>query len=352
MIIPRNLTLGRKNSNWLFVFLLCFMILLSCKENSPENTPETSEVEVLQMPSLARLEYRINAKLGEGAYWNHQTQELYWVDILGKELHIYNPATKEDRSLPTPSRIGTVVPQTDSTAVIALDDGVYIMNTNSGEINVLSEVEKEMTTNRFNDGKCDPNGNLWVGSMHLKESEPLGSVYKISSTGETTKMIDSVTISNGIVWTRDAKTMYYIDTPSAEIKAFDYDKSSATISNQRTAVKVPVEMGFPDGMAIDEEDMLWVGLWNGNSVARFDPNTGKLISKIEVHAHNVTACAFGGANLDKLYITTASVDMTEEEITKYPLAGSVFVANPGVRGVKSDFFALPTKLESAEATNE
>lgn len=340
----------------LFIFLLCITSLASCnenpKDNPQENVVKTSETKELQMPDLAQLEYRIKAKLGEGAFWNHKTQEFYWVDILGKELHIYNPATKVDRFLPTPSRIGTVVPQSDSTAVVALDDGVYMMNTKTGAITALSEVEKEMTVNRFNDGKCDPNGNLWVGSMHLEESQPLGSVYKISSTGETTKMIDSVTISNGIVWTKDATTMYYIDTPSAEIKAFDYDKETATISNQRTAVKVPVTLGFPDGMAIDEEDMLWVGLWNGNSVARFDPNTGKLISKIEVPAHNVTACAFGGPNLDKLYITTASVDMTKEENAKYPMAGSVFVANPGVKGVKSDFFAPPPNIESGGTTNE
>jgi len=339
-------------SNYLFTFLLCALTLVSCKDNPKENVLETDELEVLKMESLSRLEYRIKAKLGEGAFWNYQTQEFYWVDILGKELHIYNPATKEDRSLPTPSRIGTVVPQSDSTAVVALDDGVYIMNTNTGKITVLSEVEKEMTVNRFNDGKCDPNGNLWVGSMHLEESEALGSVYKITSTGETTKMIDSVTISNGIVWTKDASTMYYIDTPSAEIKAFDYDKNTATISNQRTAVKVPVEMGFPDGMAIDEEDMLWVGLWNGNGVVRFDPNTGRLLSRIDVAAHNVTACAFGGPNLDLLYITTASVDMTKEESAKYPLAGSIFVADPGVRGVKSDFFATAPSKATGGTTNE
>ena len=338
--------------NHLCTILLCSIFLWSCKETTPKVQDAIPTADIVETPAKASLEYRFKAKLGEGAFWNHQTQEFYWVDILGKELHIYNPATKVDRSLPTPSRIGTVVPQSDSTAVIALDDGVYIINTNTGEITVLSEVEKEMTVNRFNDGKCDPNGNLWVGSMHLEESQPLGSVYKISSTGETVKMIDSVTISNGIVWTKDATTMYYIDTPSAEIKAFDYDKNTSTISNQRTAVRVPTTMGFPDGMAIDEEDMLWVGLWNGNSVARFDPNTGKLISKIEVPAHNVTACAFGGPNLDILYITTASVDMTKEESAKYPMAGSVFVAIPGVKGVKSDFFALPSKVESGTPTNE
>ena len=174
--------------------------------------------------------------------------------------------------------------------------------------------------------------------MHLEQMMPMGSVYKISATGKTTKMIDSVTISNGIVWTKDATTMYYIDTPTQNIQAFDFDLTTSTLSNERTAVRIPEALGFPDGMAIDEEDMLWVGLWNGNAVGRFDPKTGELISQIEVPAHNVTSCAFGGENLDKLYITTAIVDMTEEEKAMYPLAGSLFVADPGVKGVRSTFF--------------
>jgi sugar lactone lactonase YvrE len=174
--------------------------------------------------------------------------------------------------------------------------------------------------------------------MHLEQMIPMGSVYKISATGETIKMIDSVTISNGIVWTKDASTMYYIDTPTQNIQAFDFDVTTSTLSNERTVVRISQAIGFPDGMAIDEEDMLWVGLWNGNAVGRFNPKTGELISKIEVPAHNVTSCTFGGKNLDKLYITTASVDMTEDEKTKYPLAGSLFVADPGVKGVPGEFF--------------
>ncbi|MCZ6595423.1 MAG: SMP-30/gluconolactonase/LRE family protein [Bacteroidetes bacterium] len=321
-------------SNRLLLFILTSIFLLNCTERSTEKNPG-SEVKTLQM---AQLEYEIPSLLGEGAFWNYKSGELYWIDIDGKKLHIYNPETKTNRSFPTPSRIGTVVPQTDTTAVIALEDGIYIINTENGNIKALSEVEKEMTFNRFNDGKCDPNGNLWVGSMHLEQMIPMGSVYKISETGETTKMIDSVTISNGIVWTKDASAMYYIDTPTQNIQVFDFDTATSTLSNERTAVRVPKALGFPDGMSIDEEDMLWVGLWNGNAIGRFDPKTGKLISKIEVPAHNVTSCAFGGKNLDKLYITTASVDMTEEEKANYPLAGSLFVADPGVKGVHSEFF--------------
>jgi sugar lactone lactonase YvrE len=132
--------------------------------------------------------------------------------------------------------------------------------------------------------------------------------------------------------------MYYIDTPSANIMAYDFDPETSTISNGRVAVKVSEEDGFPDGMTIDENDMLWVGMWNGNAIAHFNPKTGELIDKIKVPAHNVTSCAFGGKNLDILYITTSSLDMSEEEQKAYPLAGSIFKAKPGVKGVESCFF--------------
>jgi len=312
---------------------------MACNQRSKDETEVEIPEKTKQKQVNAVLEYQVESQLGEGAFWNYETDELFWVDIEGAKLHIYDPVTKTNRSLPTPSRIGTVVPQTDSTSVVALEDGIYLMNTHSGAIEIISEVEKEMTINRFNDGKCDPNGNLWVGSMHLEQTAPMGSVYKVNVLGETTKMIDSVTISNGLVWTQDTKTFYYIDTPTGTIRAYDYDTTWATITNPRIAVTVPEALGFPDGMAIDAEDKLWVGLWNGNAVARFDPITGALLSKIEVPAHNVTACAFGGPNLDLLYITTASLDMTNSEKEKYPLAGSIFVAKPGVNGVKSTFFA-------------
>jgi sugar lactone lactonase YvrE len=286
----------------------------------------------------ATLEYEIKATLGEGAFWNHHTQEFYWVDIEGKSLHIYNPKTKINKSLATPTRIGTVVPKNSTKAVVALEDGVYIINTQSGDISLLSDIENDKTQNRFNDGKCDPFGRLWVGSMALNQEEYSGNLYMIDEHGKTELKIDSVTISNGIVWDSNHKTMYYIDTPTAKIRAFDYDNRTGSISNERVVVEVNNSVGYPDGMAIDEENMLWVAMWNGNAVVRFDPNTGEILSKIEVPAHNVTSCAFGGKLLDTLYITTASVDMTAEEQAKYPLAGSLFKAVPGVKGVKSAFF--------------
>lgn len=286
----------------------------------------------------AELLYQVPAQLGEGALWDAKNNRLFWVDIEGKELHIFDPRTKRDQLISMPSRIGTVVPVSDNEVLAALQDGIYSVNLNNKKLELFSTVESTMTENRFNDGKCDPSGNLWVGSMHLNQEQGKAKLYKIDGRGNATAMIDQVTISNGIVWTGDKKTMYYIDTPTKQIKAYDFDMNTQTISNERVAVEVPDILGFPDGMTIDENDHLWVGMWNGNAVLCFDPKSGTLIDQIEVPAHNVTSCAFGGENLDILYITTASLDMTDQEKKEFPLAGSLFMVKPGVKGVKSNYF--------------
>ncbi|WP_442265893.1 SMP-30/gluconolactonase/LRE family protein [Tenacibaculum sp. ZS6-P6] len=313
------------------IVLLVILNAIACKEN------------VKQVKEQAELEFKIDAKLGEGAIWNHISKELYWIDIEGKKLHIYNPSSKQNSSIEMPCRIGTVVPSEDKNkAIVALEDGIYVVNTRTKELSLLSDVESDITENRFNDGKCDPNGNLWVGSMHLAQNKPNANLYKINEKGESDKMLDGITISNGIVWSKDKSTMYYIDTPKGTIRAFDYDKKTSEISNERVVVTVDPKDGFPDGMAIDDQDMLWVGMWNGNAVAKYNPKTGTLEKKIKVPAHNVTSCAFGGDNFDELYITTASVDMTDDEKKQFPLAGSVFKIKLKEKGVKSNFFKKPS----------
>jgi len=193
---------------------------------------------------------------------------------------------------------------------------------------------------RFNDGKCDPAGRLWAGSMHLDQIEGEANLYMIDQEGNGSIKVEGVTISNGIVWTKDAKTMYYIDTPTGQVVAYNYDNETGEISKKRVVVEIPTSMGFPDGMTIDANDNIWIGLWNGDSVVCFDPRSGQLLQRISVPAHNVTACAFGGKDLDTLYITTSSLDMNDAEREKYRNAGSIFMVKPGVRGVKSSFFKL------------
>ena len=324
------------------IAMITFLTLIIACNPSKKESEKVEKKETVQMATLA---YKTKAALGEGAIWNYKTQELYWLDIEGKKLNIYNPTSEENKVLETASRVGTVVPFTEKEALVALEDGVHKINLKTGESTLFTDMKNELPESRLNDGKCDPAGRFWVGSMHLEQLTGKANLYTVTSENILQKKIDSVTISNGIVWTSDKKTMYYIDTPTSSIKAYDYDNKTGEISKGKVVVQIPASLGFPDGMTIDEENMLWVGMWNGNAVIRFNPKTGEVISKIEVPAHNITSCAFGDKNLDILYITSASVDMTEEEIKKYPLAGSVFKFKPGVKGVKSNFYIenKPTK---------
>ena len=311
--------------------ILWFVMLITPCVSQEKSTANTIENNVT-------LAYKANALLGEGAIWNYKTDELYWIDIEGKQLHIYHPKTNKNRSFPTASHIGTVVPKNKDEVLIALVDGIHTMNVNSGQTEVFAHMTDLLPNARLNDGKCDPSGRLWVGSMNWQQAQGQAKLFSIQSDGSVHTKMDGVTISNGIVWTKDKKTMYYIDTPTSQIKAYDYDDVTGAITNERVAVDIPVDLGYPDGMTIDEDDMVWVGMWNGNAVIRCNPKTGVVLQKIEVPAHNITSCAFGGPNLETLYITTATVDMTDEELTKYPLAGSIFKVNPGVKGVRSHFF--------------
>ncbi|MEO1435020.1 MAG: SMP-30/gluconolactonase/LRE family protein [Bacteroidota bacterium] len=315
----------------------CWIILLGMLHFScqPKDVPTNSPI----APTI-ELALQIDAQLGEGAFWNIENQTFYWVDIEGKRLHLFDPITGKNRSLQTPTHIGTVVPMNDNVAMVGLVDGAYLMNTETGNLKPYAKIDDNVGATRLNDGKCDPAGRLWVGSMHWETSEPVGSLYRVDGNEQATKILDSITVSNGIVWSKDRKIMYYIDTPTKKIHAFDYDMLSGEIKNERIAVVIADSLGLPDGMTIDADDKLWVGMWNGNAVCRFDPTSGQLMEQVEVPAHNVTSCAFGGPALDTLYITTASIDMTEEEKAQFPLAGSVFKYVPGVKGVPSDLFQL------------
>jgi len=292
----------------------------------------------IEEPLIAELEYKIDAALGEGALWNYKTQELYWVDIEKQILNIYNPKSKTNKSINMPSRIGTVVPVDSNVLLSALEDGVYETNIKTGVSELFVDMNKELLGRRLNDGKCDPNGRFWVGSMHMEQEKGKAQLFMIDANKQLQVKIDAVTISNGIVWTSDKTKMYYIDTPTSEIKSYDYDNTTGVISNEKMVVEIPESLGFPDGMTIDSQGMLWVGMWNGYGVIQFNPNTGKVMQRIKVPAQNVTSCAFGGENLDILYITTAQEGMTKKALSKYPLSGSIFKVKSGSKGVKCSFY--------------
>ncbi len=281
----------------------------------------------------------IRAELGEGAIWNQRENRLWWVDIEQGILHIFNPDDGTDKEYSLGRRIGTVVPTESGIALVALEDGLNFFDPETGELTFIADPEADLPAMRYNDGKCDPAGRLWVGSMGMEFPNRFkASLYRLDNDLTVNKMLDSITVSNGICWSRDKTKMYYIDTPTMKVRVFDYDDRTGDISNGCTAVEIPEGMGGPDGMTIDSEGDLWVCLWGGACVGCFDPETGELLHKINVPAKNVTSCAFGGKDLGTLYITSASISMSPEDSVKYPLAGRLFAVKPDVKGVPAFFF--------------
>jgi sugar lactone lactonase YvrE len=289
------------------------------------------------MAKIAEPILEARAILGEGSLWDSEKNCLYWVDIVGRTVNSYDPVTGHNRVFHVSQDVGTVVPGKSGDLMIALRDGFARLEIESGEVVMVAEKKREGI--RFNDGKCDPAGRFWAGTMADEMTEGAGALYCLDTDLTVRTMIDGVTISNGLVWTSDAKRLYYIDTPTCEVAAFDYDVDTGDITNRKTAIKVDKNLGLPDGMAIDEEDMVWVANWGGGKVTRWDPQTGKLLDLIEVPgASLVTSCAFGGPKLDDLFITSASVGLNDEQKKIQTLAGSIFRIKLNVKGVPAHPF--------------
>lgn len=275
--------------------------------------------------------------LGEGAIWSSEDQKLYWVDIEQKLLHSFSAKTLEHESTLFKKKITAIVPTLKGELLITLEDGIYYYKKSTKELNLIHlNPENESTGNRFNDGKCDPAGRFWLGTMGNHESAAL---YRLNIDYTLNTVQTGITNSNGILWSPDKQTMYHIDTPTYEVKAYDFDNNTGQISNPRVIIKVPEYMGYPDGATIDSEGMIWIALWGGYSVSRWNPKTGTLISIITVDSKNVSSCAFGGENLDTLYITTAKIQVTQEALNKHPYSGGLFFVKPGVTGIKANLFA-------------
>lgn len=276
-------------------------------------------------------------QVGESPIWDYKFHRLLWIDTQGS-LMVYTPADGKNRVFKLPKMIGTVVPYLEDKVIVGLADGIYEMTLSTGSLKFICDPEGREAGNRYNDGKCDAKGRLWIGTMD-KDCTPLkASFFCVDTDGSGRKVLGDVTISNGVAWSPDGKTMYYQDTPTLKVSAFDFDEESGAIADRREVISLPDGFGTPDGNTIDEEGMLWVANWGAACVTRWNPYTGELLRKIDVPAYNVTALAFGGENLDELYITTASLYMPEGCVTKYPEAGKMFVVKPGVKGVRCNYW--------------
>lgn len=282
--------------------------------------------------------------------WDHRAQVLYWVDIEGERIHVFDPATSSDRAVDVGEMVGCVALRRSGGVVAALKRGFAGVDLDTGAVSLLATPEAHLPGHRFNDGRCDPRGRFWAGTMAIDGSPGAGSLLRLDPDGTVHRILEGTTISNGLAWSADGATLYYIDTGGQAIQAFDFDLETGGVSRGRAVVDVPAELGRPDGMAIDVEGMLWVALWDGGLVTRWDPTSGALLDRVTVPVSRPTSCAFGGPSLEDLYITSARSGLGAGTLEAQPLAGGLFRARVGVRGVPEFEFGLPVSARPASGS--
>lgn len=276
------------------------------------------------------------ANLGEGPAWDEKSGTLYWVDILGKRIHAWKDG--RDDILQLDEAIGCVAPRREGGLVAALKDSMWVLDWNSGKQTMLGSVN-EPAANRFNDGKCDPAGRLLAGTMDTEERAFSGALYSLSMGQSPRKLLDGLGIANGLAWSPDHKTFYHIDTPTRQVRAFDYDLETGNIANGHIAVEVPSAMGWPDGMTSDMEGRLWIALWGGSRITRWNPANGKQELEIAIPAPQTTACVFGGPRRDILFVTSARAWLKESVLAENPLSGGLFQIQTQTEGMPTFAFA-------------
>jgi sugar lactone lactonase YvrE len=281
----------------------------------------------------AELEFQIDAHLGEGPVWDELKGKLYWVDILSGLFHEYDPKEKTNKSYEIGEHIGAAVPREKGGFILAMKSGFATFDPDSGKITPITDPEEDKPGNRFNDGKCDPAGRFWAGTMAYDLTKGAGSLYCMSEGFNLEHKLDGITISNGLAWNRAADRFYHIDSPTGNIYAYQYDNETGELSGRRIVRHITDDIGFPDGMTIDREDKLWVAIYGGSRVLRIDPKTGETLMEIHLPVPKITSCTFGGKNLNELYITTCREYMSKDDIDRAPLSGSLFKVKLPVEGL-------------------
>jgi sugar lactone lactonase YvrE len=253
------------------------------------------------------------------------------VDILHPAVHRFDPATGRNETCETGKLVSAVIPVNEGRLLVASQDGVEWLDFASGRLTPFVSPEADIADNRLNDAKCGPDGAIWVGSMRIDASKPTGALYRINSAGTFEPKESGIIVSNGLGWSPDGRTFYFVDTVPGLIHAYDCNPLTGTLSNRREFARVPVADGRPDGLAVDAEGGVWCAIWDGWSVRRYLPN-GKLDQVIDMPVPRPTSIAFGGPDLSTLFITSARTRLPASTLADAPLSGGLFSCRPGTAG--------------------
>ena len=275
------------------------------------------------------------ARLGEGPCWNPDEQRLYWVDIYNHRVHQFDPARGDRQFFDVGEVVGCLAPAGEHRLIMALRNQIAFLDTRDGAVTPIKTIDHPHPETRFNDGKCDAAGRFWFGSICKCES--MAQLYHYDPDCTLSVMETGLTISNGLGWSPDNQTFYLTDSYRRTIYAYDFDLESGTLSDRRIFIDLTAETFEPDGLAVDQEGCLWSAMWNGWCIIRFDPE-GKEMMRVPMPVQRPTCCTFGGADWDILYITTASIGLSQDEIQQSFYSGDVFSLQTDVTGLSTYSF--------------
>jgi len=273
----------------------------------------------------------VHAVLGEGPVWVAREAALYWLDIKGRKIFRLGEEDGSFAQWPTPMRVGSIAPRRNGAFIAGTDEGIAIVDPGPERFEIVANPEEALPGNRFNDGKVDRRGRFWAGTMDDSERAATGTLYCVGPDFAWTAVDRDYKVTNGPALSPDGTIMYHNDSARQVTYAFDLD-AEGQASNRRTFLQFGPGDGFPDGMTVDAEGCLWIAFWDGWCVRRYSPDA-QWIETVRMPVQRPTSCAFGGLDLDRLYITSASIDLDDDALKMQPNAGGLFMLIPGVRGL-------------------
>lgn len=277
------------------------------------------------------------AELGEGPLWSTREKAFYWIDVTGRTIWRHDAASARTVRHSVSGMPGSISTRKDGGLLVAYRTGLFLVDLDSGEEKkVPSSID--FGVERFNDGKCDRRGRFFVGTMDKTMQAPIGGLYRVDPDLSVTRVADGIQLSNGLAWSPDNRTLYHNESRPGRVYAYDYDIETGAVENRRIHIDFADKGYGPDGSTIDSEGCLWVAEVGNWTVGRYDPD-GKRIGGIKVPTQRVTSVMFGGDDLSTLYITSMRYNLTSEQLAAQPLAGRVFAAQTGFRGIAEVDFA-------------
>jgi sugar lactone lactonase YvrE len=280
----------------------------------------------------------VKASLGECPTWSADEQVLYWVDINAPSLNRFDPKGGANTAWAMPQAIGSFALRSRGGFVAALRDGIWFVDAQGAPERKIAPAPYDPAHHRFNDGRADPHGRFWVGSMNEKRDTNSARLYRLSPDLGLSPMLDDMMISNGLGFSPDGRTLYHADTPARTVRAYDFDGAQGTLSSGRVFARFDGETDRPDGAAVDSEGCYWCAFYSGGKLVRLSPQ-GRLLAEYPIPAMCPTMCAFGGDDLRTLYVTTARQRRDADELARLPQSGGIFAMRVEVAGLPEPKFA-------------